>query len=332
MSGVLTARQMVVLASDRLLVRVDAAHGAEILDLIDLDTGRQLLGRPPFGSAPPLTGDQNEEVWTESYRGGWQTVLPNAGNPCHVNGEYHGFHGCASADPWSVEEADGTHVELRWRGHGLAVTKRIAVGDAVRVDYDIAAERTRVPLVAIEHLAVGLELLEPVVAIDIRAGAAYELDERTGPVRPPSGCARWPEITPLHGAAERADGWPIDTPRSRLLVATSIDDGWCAVRNPVRDLGLALRWDQSTFGHCWMWQENRVTEGPWRRQTETLVVEPASVPHTLGLARAIEEDQAIWLAADEHITPWIVVRPCGGVRRVTGVAMDGTVTVEVEQR
>jgi hypothetical protein len=328
MSGVLIAGEMVVLASDRLLVRIDAAHGAEILDLIDLDTGRQLLGRPPFGSVPALAGDQNEEVWTESYRGGWQTLLPNAGNPCHVDGEYHGFHGCASADKWSVHEADPTHAELRWRGHGLEVTKRITVDDAVRVDYHIAAVRPRVPLVAIEHLAVGLEMLEPAVAIDIRAGAAYELDERIGPVRPPAGCARWPEIATLDGATERADGWPIGTPRSRLLVATSVDGGWCAVRNPARDHGLALRWDQSTFAHCWMWQENRVSDGLWRRQTETLVVEPASVPHTLGLARAIEEDQVIWLAAGEHITPWIVARPCAGARPVTGVAMDGTIRIE----
>jgi hypothetical protein len=329
-SGVLRARDMVVLASDRLLVRIDAGHGAEILDLIDLETGRQLLGRPPFGSAPPLTGDRDEEVWTRSYRGGWQTVLPNAGNPCQVDGEYHGFHGCASADRWRLSEADPTHAELRWRGHGLAVTKRITVGDAIRVDYDISAERSRVPLAAIEHLAVGVELLEPEVVIDLRAAATYELDERTGPVSPPAGCAQWPEFTPLRGQAERADSWPIATPRSRLLVATDVRAGWCAVRNPARDQGLALRWDQSTFGHCWMWQEIRMTDGPWRRQAETLVIEPASVPHTLGLARAIEEAQAIWLDDGERITPWIVVGPCRGERPVTGVATDGTVSIKEE--
>jgi hypothetical protein len=327
MSAGVAAGQMLILSSERLLVRVDAHHGAEILDLIDLATGRQLLGRPPFGSALPIGGDQTEEAWTESYRGGWQTVLPNAGNPCHVDGEYHGFHGCASADPWLVQTVAADHAQLRWSGHGLNVTKRITVDDDVRIDYRIEATRDQVPLVAVEHLAVGLELLEPSVAIDLPAGPAYELDERTGPVRPPSDCARWPDVTLLDGSRERADRWAIAPRRSRLLVATAAE-GWCVVRNAQRDQGLALRWDTSTFGHCWMWQENRLTEGPWRRQTETLVVEPASVPHTLGLARAIAEDQAIWLAAGERITPYIVARPCGGAQRVTNVSADGTIRTE----
>ena len=77
---------MIVLRSDELLVRVDPSHGGEILDLVDLRTGRQLLGRPPFGSVPPAVGDLDEETWTASYRGGWQVLFPNAGSPCTVNG------------------------------------------------------------------------------------------------------------------------------------------------------------------------------------------------------------------------------------------------------
>jgi hypothetical protein len=40
--------------------------------------------------------------------------------------------------------------------------------------------------------------------------------------------------------------------------------------------------------------------GPWRQATELLVVEPASVPHCLGLATAVEHRQARWLAEDEQ--------------------------------
>ena len=66
---------MIILQSDDLVVRVDAGHGGEILDLVDLRTGRQLLGRPPFGSTLPRGGDLDEVTWTEAYRGGWQSVL-----------------------------------------------------------------------------------------------------------------------------------------------------------------------------------------------------------------------------------------------------------------
>jgi len=147
---------MLVLQSERLLVRVDARHGGELLDLVDLATGRQLLGRPPFASAERLGGDLDEETWTERYRGGWQLVTPNAGNPCDVGDEHHGFHGRASNDPWDVVEADGMHAVLGWQGHGLEVTRRVALdGDALVVEPEWRALAPNVPLVAVDGHPIG---------------------------------------------------------------------------------------------------------------------------------------------------------------------------------
>jgi len=42
------SRRMIHLASDGVAVRIDPRHGGEVLDLIDLRTGRQLLG--PIGA------------------------------------------------------------------------------------------------------------------------------------------------------------------------------------------------------------------------------------------------------------------------------------------
>lgn len=297
----------VVLASPALLVRLDPAHGGEVLDLIDRATGRQLLGRPPFGSALARGGDLDEDVWTESYRGGWQSVLPNAGNACVVDGARHGFHGRASNDPWELLDAGASEARLAWRGHGLSVVKHVRVSDVVRVDYVIEAEREPAPLVALEHLSVGLELLDPGLRIELPEGRAYELDERTGPVRPPDGCARWPEITLLDGSCERGDELALDRPRSRLLAVADLPEGRCALRNADRGQGLELRWDREFFPHLWMWHEQRVTGGMWRGLTETLVVEPASVPHTLGLERAIAEGQHHLVQPGAPLTPWIEV-------------------------
>ena len=86
-----------MLGSDDLLVRVDPAHGGEILDLVVPRTGAQYLGRPPFASLAPRHGDLDEETWTASYRGGWQTVAPQRrATPAMVDGVAHGFHGAAS--------------------------------------------------------------------------------------------------------------------------------------------------------------------------------------------------------------------------------------------
>jgi hypothetical protein len=96
---------VLVLRSDDVLARVDPGHGAEVLDLVDLRSGRQLLGRPPFGSEPPAPGDLDERAWTAAWRGGWQGCLPNAGSACTVDGVRHGFHGRASNDPWTLLES-----------------------------------------------------------------------------------------------------------------------------------------------------------------------------------------------------------------------------------
>jgi hypothetical protein len=317
---------MIVLQSDTLLVRLDPAHGAEILDVVELENGRQLLGRPPFSTAGPRPGDLEEDVWTESYRGGWQTVMPNAGNPCRVEGEQHGFHGRASNDPWELVSCEPESAVLRWEGHGLRVGKYVSIGDAVRVDYEIESTRAEAaPLVAVDHLCVGTELLEPSVQLDFPVALTYELDERTGPVNPPDGCVSWPEATLLDGSRERVDGWEISQARSRLIVLNRIAAGWAAVRNPQRDQGLALAWDLDFFPHCWVWHENRTTPGVWRSLTELLAVEPASVPHSLGLERAIASGQHRIVREGEVLKPWIVARPCGGTTRVAHVDPDGRV-------
>ena len=314
---------MITLQSPELLVRLDPAHGGEMLDLIDLRTGRQLLGRPPFGCEPILGGDLGEDRWTQSYRGGWQTVLPNAGNRGRTETGDHGFHGRASNDPWEVVAASATEATLTWQGHGLEVEKRVALDDgAVRVSYRITSPGGA-PLVALEHVSVGLELLEPDVRLELPAGHAYELSEQSGPVRPPARAPRYPTIGLLDGSTERGDRWPIAEPRSRLFVVADLPEGWGVIANGTRDQGLAMAWDIDWFKHCWVWHENRVTAGIWRQAAEILVVEPSTIPHSLGLEVAEREGQARRIEPGEVAEPWIVLRPVTGVGSVSGVGRDG---------
>ena len=208
---------MIVLRSPELLVRVDPRHGGEILDLVHLATGRQLLGRPPFASEPPRPGDLEEPVWTASYRGGWQLAAPNAGNVCEVDGVRHGFHGRASNDPWTVSEASGEAATLAWEGHGLRIERRLELaGDTLVVTTRFLAQAAAVPAVAVEHLSVGLELLEPEVEIrlprrnGLRAERAGRAADRSRTVRRPGrrcfcstapASARTAGVCRSHGAA-----------------------------------------------------------------------------------------------------------------------------------
>ncbi len=303
---------MIVLHDERVLVRLDPRHGGELLDLVDLRTGRQLLGRPPFASAEPVVGAPDEPTWTSGYRGGWQVLLPNAGNACEVDGVRHGFHGAASHEPWSVVAADAREARLRWTGHGLAAERRLAVEDgAIVVQTEVRALDGPAPLTPVEHLSVGLELLDPEVAIELPGGRAYELHEQDGPARAPDAATAWPDVALLDGGVERADRWPLQEPRSRYLVVTDVPDGVATIRNPGTGQGVELRWDAAVLPHAWIWHEVRTYSGIWRGCAEILAVEPASVPHGLGLATAVREGQALVATPHEPVRWWIAVRPLG---------------------
>ena len=230
---------MIVLHDEHVLVRVDPRHGGELLDLVDLRTGRQLLGRAPFASQEPATGALDEPTWTAGYRGGWQVLLPNAGNECVVDGTRHGFHGAGSHEPWTVVAAGPDEARLRWTGHGLAAERRLAVEDgAVVAETEVRALDGPAPLTPVEHLSVGLELLDPEVVIELPGGRAHELHEEEGPARPPAAAPAWPEVALLDGGTERADRWPLREPRSRYLVVADLPEGVATVRNAGTGQGL----------------------------------------------------------------------------------------------
>ena len=283
-----------ILRSDALLLRIDSGHGAEVIDLVDLRSGRQLLGRPPFASLPARAGELDEDTWTASYRGGWQLLTPNAGSACAAAGTRHGFHGRASNDPWQLLEQDTASATVRWAGHGLTVERRFSVTGAT-VHADVRWESAeRSPLLAVEHLALGIELLDPEVVIELPGGRAAEMAERAGPPRAPADAPRWPEIALADGSRERGDRWPLTRARSRLTCVQEVPEGTARVVNARSGAGVALSWDRQRLPHVWIWHELRTSGGPWRGMTEMLVIEPASVPHHQGLETAIAEGQAAW--------------------------------------
>ncbi len=300
---------MISLSSTSVAIRIDPRHGAEVLDLIDRRTGRQLLGRPPFGSDEPVSGELDETTWTRCYRGGWQLLVPNAGNACVVDGVPHGFHGRASTDAWAVQEVGPDTATLAWQGHGLRVKRRFALNDdTVAVRSTVTADQPT-SLVWVEHVGLGLELLDPAVEIDLSGGRAYEVDEQTGPTEAPADTPPWPEIRLLDGTQERGDRAELRAPRSRMMIVSDVADGRLTVHNRDRRQGLELTWDTSWLPHLWIWHEVRTSGGPWRELAETLIVEPASVPHTLGLETARSRGQAHSLQAGERREAEITLRP-----------------------
>jgi hypothetical protein len=304
---------VIVLQTDDLLVRADPAHGGEILDLVNVRTGAQYLGRPPFAPLPPLAGDLDEDTWTDRYRGGWQTVAPNAGNACAVDGIHHGFHGAASTGVWSVADAGRDAATFEWEGGGLAVSRRLAIeGGGLAVETTWRAISSPAPLIWVEHFTVGVQLLSPEVEIQLPGGRGYELSEIDGPAQPPDGAPGWPDMLLLDGSIERLDRWSLDRPHARFGCIADLPSGRLEVRNAAIGDGLALEWDVEVLPHLWIWHEVRTSGGRWRQQAEVLGLEPASVPHSLGLARALAESQARIVEPGTDLSCRLVVRLLDG--------------------
>ena len=296
------------LVSARFAAVVDARHGGEILALVDLERGRHVLARPPFSPEDPVAGSRDFDSWVRGYRGGWQFVGPNVGVPCTVGHEQHGFHGTASISSWRVEAATPKEVRLAWSGHGVGIRRRIAVNDeAVHVEVEARPLDERAPLLVAEHVAFGVELLDPEVAVEATAATTYEWGD-DGPFAPPEAAPAWPEALLLDGRVARVDRMREES-GSRLLTIADLEEGRARVVNQDRGLGYELEWETAWLRHLWLWREERTAGGPWRGRASVLVLEPASVPHDRGLAYAIERDEARWLEQGQRASYALSLRP-----------------------
>lgn len=296
---------MIVLEQQGTVAIIDPSHGGEILDLIG-SSGERPLGRPPFSASPALAGDLDEGTWTDRYRGGWQLVAPNAGTPSVVDGAHHGFHGGASNAQWSVLDHDESSATLQLDNHGLRFTRRYVLTDArMRVETHVEAIDGAQPMVAVEHIVVGVQLLDPAMSLDVSPGSGMEIEEPNGRLPLPSDAPVFPDVRLLDGSIERVGSWNIDDVRTRTFAVADMPEGWAEVRNVATGEGLRLTWDVEVLPHMWVWHENRATGGPWRNATELLGIEPAMVPHSIGLDGARESGHAAIVAPDAPISWWI---------------------------
>lgn len=310
---------LLVLRSERLLAIVDPRHGAEILDLIDVERGRHVLGHPGFSPIDAIAGDLDEEAWIRSYRGGWQMIAPNTGNACTVDGDRHGFQGSSSTGLWRVLETGPSAATFAWSGHGLSVERRVVlVDDRVEIAVTVRAPDRAAPLALVEHVGFGISLLDPEVELELPGGRAFEFSEQAGPPVPPDDAGSWPVARMLDGSERRCDRWSAGTPDFALVAVAHLPEGRAVLRNLERQVGVELTWDAELLPHLWIWHEERATAPLFRQATEMLALEPASTPHSLGLAEAIAHDQAHWVVPGEPREYGIALR----VLRQSQVAVD----------
>ena len=323
------------LRNAHLCVRVDVDHGAEITHLAGAD-GVNWLSEPKWQS--PLPANQSQSYgnqaldWLSEYRGGWQELFPNAGAACEVMGVPIPFHGEVSRARWQLAEMEqGKSLRLTTPARLPLVLERemrldekrpiLYLHERVRNEVDFA-----VPFIWGHHPAFGLPLAAPGSRIDLPAARVIVdsgLDSPAVDLQPGSEHT-WPLVTGRNGETVDLSVVP-GPPVQRLCYMADLAGGWCALRNPTAQAGVALAWDLDVFPHLWFWQEIGGGGFPWYGRGDIVALEPASQWPSHGLAAAAEAGHAHLLQPGEirEARLTCVLFTAGGAA-VTHVGLDGT--------
>ena len=230
-----------------------------------------------------------DDVWC----GGWDELFPTD-NPGEVGDNTFHDHGDLWFGPWdwSVAHDDGEVATVYLRRHTVALPclmeRWLTVWrDGVHVEfrYRLTNLGTQpVPFTWNLHVA---HAIAPDSRIHLPARSVDVVPEQAGRFAAAHGSLGWP----THEGTDMGSVVSADSGLTEWLYASELHDGWCAVTHPSAGVGLALAFDLRVFGMVWLWG----VYGGWRGHY-VLLTEPSTSPPG-GLARAVEQGTAVWLAA-----------------------------------
>ena len=107
---------------------------------------------------------------------------------------------------------------------------------------------------------------------------------------------------------------------------TDLEEGWYALTNRNRQVGIGMSFDLNTFRHLWCWQNlGGEMEWPFWGRCYVMAVEPfSSIPAIL--SNAIEAGTQLTIQPGETRTSWIRAVAYSGRETVTRIDEAGVVT------
>jgi hypothetical protein len=310
----------VVLESDQLRVTILPDKGGDVVELVHLPSGIDVLFKAPWGLLPPGAPPREEADGLEfigNYEGGWQELLPNANDACSYDGVELPFHGEVALLPWQSEVLgdDAVRLAVRCRTLPLALRRVMRVqGDELVVDGTITNEgSSRVPFVWGQHLVVGPPFLEAGCRLDLPATVIVTADqvwEETARLEPGQR-SEWPHAHLRGGGTVDLREVPgPDAGSHDDLFVGGFSEGRASVANPRLGLTFTLRWDKHVYPWVVLWQPYGGARDPSLAGSYALGVEPLTARRCL--AGAVEADEATWLEPGESLSTTVVAAVGGG--------------------
>jgi galactose mutarotase-like enzyme len=305
---------MLVISNGFLDVRINDKLGAEV-EFIGTE-GKNYLAfydwkTPTRYSSSHSYGDPLLDFMSD-YRGGWQTLFPNAGNSAEINGVPLPFHGEFSRTQVQVLKHDKNSLTVQAGSRlSLVLTKtyRLIENESIlSIEQEVHNEsQIEMPFIWGEHpafaLPAGSKIQMPqgqVHVEEIENGIFSDL------VAGSSGT--WPTINNKKNNLTDLSIIP-SNPTERLCYLNDRSEGWVAMTHNSELIGLS--WDLEAFPHLWFWQQIGGPSFPWYGRADITAIEPASTWPSYGLNKAIERNQAFNLMPGERKKSWITFSLAG---------------------
>jgi galactose mutarotase-like enzyme len=302
----------VTLESERLRVTVLPEKGADVVELVHVPSGVDVLFKAPWGLRPPGAPPREEADGLEfigNYEGGWQELFPNANDASSYDGVDIPFHGEVALLPWEAELDDGAlRLTVRCRLLPFRLERVMHVERELTVEGTVTNEGDRrLPFVWGQHLVLGPPFLEADCRLDLPATTIVTADqvwEETARLEPGQR-SQWPH-------AQLRGGGTVDLREVPGPEAGSHDDlfvggfseGRATVVNPRLGLTFTLRWDEQVHPWVVLWQPYGGAADPSLAGSYGLGVEPWTSRHCL--SRALEAGEARWLDPGESLSTRVV--------------------------
>jgi hypothetical protein len=301
------------------LIRVTfvLTKGADLLEFRHKPSDIDAMWHSPHRLNPP--GTQIDTIaasggaFLDYYAGGWQELLPAGSSACTYMGAEFGLHGESALLPWEAEVVEDTpervavRLTCELRRTPFVVERTVSVEEG-RLGIVWAGRVTNTGHQDLaymwgQHAAFGAPFIEAGCQIDLPPAtvttwpAPYSRGMRyaAGQTSP------WPNLKTVDGGVGRADLVPGMEARTHDTYTITPEASWYAIRNPRRDLGFAMRWDQAVYPHLWAWQVyGGMWDAPYYGRIYVLALEPFSSPAGT-LLQNIERGTVHTLAAGASI-------------------------------
>jgi galactose mutarotase-like enzyme len=307
-----------VLANEHLRVEVLTGKGADVRTIRDARTDVNVLFEAPhewYGLERSGVGVSDRDFeFLDRYPGGWQDVLPVAGEGTDAGGAPFAQHGESSIVPWEATVVDdgperaavSFAVDLSRYPFRIERELSLTAGEpTLRVDETVHNDgEVPLPYSWLHHVALGEPLVAPEARLETDAQRVLvDPDHDPDTRRLPKGASfDWPACSTDEGDVDLREFPPADERVHDIAALTGFEEGHYVVSNPELDLAVTVEFDPDLFEYVWYWGAFGGFEAaPFFGRNYNVGLEPCTSRPVAGLDAAVENGTANRLTAGESV-------------------------------